>query len=45
MKDSACDPGLALIGAYELTQTAFSGLGADAVIGASCSGAAMTAAE
>lgn len=45
MKDSACDPGLALIGAYELTQTAFSGLGADAVIGASCSGASMTAAE
>ena len=45
MKDSACDPGLALIGAYQLVQTAFSGLGADAVIGASCSGASMTAAE
>ena len=45
MKDSACDPGLALMGAYELVQTAFSGLGADAVIGASCSGASKTAAE
>ena len=45
MKDSACDPGLALMGAHELVQTAFSGLGADAVIGASCSGASQTAAE
>ena len=44
VKDSACDKGSALVGAHELTRSAFSGLGADAVIGATCSGASMAAA-
>ena len=45
VKDTACTPGLALIGAHELAQTSFSGLGVDAVIGASCSSASMTSAD
>ena len=45
VKDSACDKGSALVGAHELVQNSFSGLGADAVIGAACSGASMAAAD
>ena len=44
VKDSACDKGSGLIGAHELTRSSFSGLGADAVIGATCSDASMAAA-
>ena len=45
VKDSACDKGSALVGAHELTRSSFSGLGADAVIGATCSSASMATAE
>ena len=38
VQDSACDAGTALVGAHHLAQTAFSGLGTDAIIGAACSG-------
>ena len=33
------------MGAHELTKTSFSGLGANAVIGAACSGASIAAAD
>ena len=45
VKDSHCNRGYAYIGAQELVQTSFSGLGANAVIGASCSSASMAAAD
>ena len=45
VKDSHCNRGYAYMGAQELVQTSFSGLGANAVIGASCSSASMAAAD
>ena len=45
VKDSACDKKSALTSAHELAQISFSGLGADAIIGAACSDASMAAAD
>ena len=45
VKDSHCNRGYAYMGAQELVQTSFSGLGANAVIGAFCSSASMAASD
>ena len=45
VKDSHCNRGYAYMGAQELVQTSFSGLGANAVIGAFCSSASMGASD
>ena len=42
--DSACDPSRAVLRAHDLAEVAFDGLGAHAIVGATCSGASKAAA-
>ena len=44
VKDSACDAGSAIVGAHELAQASFAGLGSHGIIGAACSDASKAAA-